>query len=52
MFEKGYTPWNKGKKMPKDVVERARIWDINNGITLCKKCHKLTDNYGEKAKKK
>lgn len=21
-------------------------FDINNGITLCKSCHKLTDNYG------
>lgn len=24
---------------------------ISNGRTLCKKCHKKTDNYGEKAKK-
>ena len=27
------------------------IFDINNGITLCRKCHKETDNYGWKAKK-
>lgn len=26
------------------------IYDINNGITLCHKCHKLTDNYGPKAR--
>lgn len=24
--------------------------EINNGITLCEECHKLTDNYGGKAR--
>ena len=24
------------------------LWDVNNGITLCRDCHKLTDNYGSK----
>ena len=24
------------------------FWDITNGITLCKKCHKLTSNYKNK----
>lgn len=24
------------------------LWDINNGITLCRKCHKKTDTYGVK----
>ena len=23
----------------------AELWDINNGRTLCKECHKKTDNY-------
>ena len=25
------------------------IFNLNNGITFCKKCHKLTDNYANKA---
>ena len=27
-------------------------FDVNNGITLCRDCHKKTDNYGSKAKLK
>lgn len=27
------------------------LWDINNGQTLCRRCHKKTDTYGERAKK-
>lgn len=26
-------------------------FELNNGITLCRECHKLTDNYGAKALK-
>lgn len=25
------------------------LWDINNGVTLCRDCHKKTDNYGRKS---
>lgn len=35
-------------------IEEAReceeLWDIDNGTTLCIPCHKLTDNYRNKAK--
>lgn len=33
-----------------DSINCSRIWDINNGITLCRECHKKTDNYSNKAK--
>jgi len=28
-----------------DATICGELWDINNGITLCEGCHKLTDNY-------
>lgn len=28
------------------------LWSLNNGETLCKECHKKTDNYGSKNNKK
>lgn len=33
-----------------DVYSCDELWDINNGRTLCNKCHKETDTYGNKAK--
>lgn len=30
----------------------AELWNINNGSTICKKCHPKTKNYGWKARKK
>jgi hypothetical protein len=30
------------------AIKYKPFWNLKNGITLCKKCHKLTDNYGSK----
>ena len=29
-----------------------KLWETNNGQTLCNKCHKLTDTYGKNKRKK
>lgn len=31
------------------LLEYEELWDIKNGRTLCKDCHKLTDTYGGRA---
>mgnify|MGYP001597954833 FL=1 len=30
----------------KDAISYKEIWDINNGRTLCRECHKKTSTYG------
>lgn len=34
-----------------DAQKNEKLWDINNGRTLCYPCHKLTPSYGWKALK-
>ncbi len=33
-------------KTTDDAISCSNLWDINNGITFCKPCHKKTDSYG------
>lgn len=32
-----------------NAMECEELWNLNNGITLCKKCHKKTENWGRKS---
>lgn len=34
-----------------DALACEQLWDINNGRTLCKSCHKKTETYGGRRKK-
>ena len=34
-------------KTIEEALNCKELWDVNNGITYCKKCHKLTDSYGK-----
>jgi hypothetical protein len=39
----------------KDIIDAAKcdeLWDENNGVTLCEDCHKLTDNYSGRSRRK
>ena len=33
------------------ALDCEELWNINNGRTLCKKCHNKTENYGNRKKK-
>lgn len=35
-----------------EAINCKELWDINNGRTLCKECHKSTDNFMWKARMK
>jgi len=32
-----------------EARECLELWNVNNGLTLCRKCHTKTDNYGNKS---
>jgi len=34
-------------KIMADAINCLQMWDVNNGLTLCKSCHKKTDNYAK-----
>lgn len=38
-------------KTLEDAIKCKKLWDINNGRTLCDKCHKNTENYGNRNRK-
>lgn len=33
-------------KTLEEAINCKELWDLNNGITLCKDCHRKTDNWG------
>lgn len=39
-------------KTVEDALSCEELWNINNGITFCKKCHEKTKNFGSKIKNK
>lgn len=39
-------------KSLEDARNCAELWDVNNGRTLCRICHRTTDTYGTKGTKK
>jgi hypothetical protein len=39
-------------KSLREAKDCSELWNINNGITLCHECHKITDSYSEKEDKK
>ncbi len=47
-FMKPYTFMTKDNIL-KAAFDYSPLWNINNGRTLCKRCHKVTDTYGFKA---
>lgn len=47
-----FSPIEDKETLVRLAINYTPFWDINNGITLCTDCHKLTSNYGRKLFKK
>ncbi|MFH1327408.1 MAG: NUMOD3 domain-containing DNA-binding protein [Candidatus Bathyarchaeota archaeon] len=41
-FKKGIVPWIKGKKSWAKFINLR--YEIENGVTLCRECHRITRN--------
>ena len=41
-----FSPFEDVDTLIRLAIKWQPFWDTNNGITLCKECHKLTKNYG------
>lgn len=39
-------------KTLEEALDCEELWNINNGRTLCQKCHEKTENFGGKSNKK
>ena len=39
-------------KTYEEAIDCEELWNTNNGLTLCNKCHRLTPNYGYKVNNK
>jgi len=39
-------------KTTEDARNCKELWDISNGRTLCRECHRKTDTYGTKGTRK
>lgn len=35
---------------PEEARKCKKLWDIKNGVTLCRTCHRATDNYAKNLK--
>jgi hypothetical protein len=39
-------------KTLEDAINCEELWNINNGLTLCRECHRKTDTYGNSKKRR
>jgi len=39
-----------GFTTPEEARKCKKLWDVKNGLTLCRTCHRMTDNYAKNLK--